>query len=185
MKIPERLRRMLVRRLVDRVVTQQREPDIVIGDKKNPYLLRWYLIPRNRLFNVYLHQFLRSDDDRALHDHPWASLSIILEGLGYDEVLPDPDPADTTRWRIVRRPVGSVVFRPRARSAHRVQLLPHPSWHVAGFMSANSGPEAPCWTLFITGPRVREWGFWCPKGWRHWREFTAGPNGETVGKGCE
>jgi hypothetical protein len=31
---------------------------------------------------------------------------------------------------------------------------------------------------------VREWGFHCPRRWVHWRQFTAGPNGETVGKGC-
>lgn len=55
-----------------------RKPDFVIGDLSNPYLLRWWVIPRNRFFNVYLHKFLRDDDDRALHDHPWWSMSIIL-----------------------------------------------------------------------------------------------------------
>ena len=29
-----------------------------------------------------------------------------------------------------------------------------------------------------------EWGFHCPKGWVHWRDFTAGKDGEIVGKGC-
>ena len=42
----------------------------VIG--KN-YLSRWHIIPRNRYFNIYLHKFVGSDDDRALHDHPWRS----------------------------------------------------------------------------------------------------------------
>ena len=49
----------------------RRPADFVIGGAERPYLRRWWVIPRNRLFNVYLHQFLRSDDDRALHDHPW------------------------------------------------------------------------------------------------------------------
>lgn len=40
------------------------------------------------------------------------------------------------------------------------------------------------WTLFITGPRVQEWGFWCSERFVHWRDFTSGPNGETVGRGC-
>lgn len=53
-----------------------RPPDVVIGGFQNPYLLRWYVIPRNPVFNVYVHLFLRSDDDRALHDHPWANLSV-------------------------------------------------------------------------------------------------------------
>lgn len=47
-----------------------RAPDFYIGGNANPYLLRWWVIPRNRFFNVYLHKFLRDDDDRALHDHP-------------------------------------------------------------------------------------------------------------------
>src|SRR3546814_8204117 len=42
-----------------------RKPDITIGGEDNPYLRRWYIIPRNRWFNVYLHEFLRDDDDRA------------------------------------------------------------------------------------------------------------------------
>ena len=56
-------------RLIVRV--QRRAPDFVIGGSDNPYLLRWFLIPRNPVFNVYLHKFMRSDDDRALHTHPW------------------------------------------------------------------------------------------------------------------
>lgn len=44
----------------------------------------------------------------------------------------------------------------------------------------------PAITLFITGPRVREWGFWCPKiGWRHWRVFTDPDNTGQIGRGCD
>ena len=42
-----------------------------------------------------------------------------------------------------------------------------------------------CWTVFITGPRVREWGFHCPQGWVHWKRFTAPGDKGSVGKGCE
>jgi hypothetical protein len=134
-----------------------RAPDHIIGGADDPYLLRWWMIPRNRVFNIYLHKFLRSDDDRALHDHPWPSVSIILRG-GYREHFHGGF-AD-------RRP-GAVVFR-RATTAHRVELR-----------------NGPAWSLFVTGPRIRSWGFHCPQGWRHWQEFTSGPNGETVGKGCD
>lgn len=68
--------------LIERMT--RRAPDFVIGGAERPYLLRWFVIPRNKVFNVYLHQFLRSDDDRALHDHPWVNLSILLRG-GYIE----------------------------------------------------------------------------------------------------
>lgn len=142
----------------------RREPDFVISPKgpEFPYLRRWYLIPRNRWLNLYLHHFLRSDDDRALHDHPWASCSIILFG-SYLEITP--------QGKHIRNQ-GDITFR-RASSPHRVELFGDPDG------------ELPAWTLFITGPKVREWGFHCPQGWRHWKVFTAGPKGEHIGRGCD
>jgi len=35
-----------------------RKPDFVIGRAGAPYLERWWVIPRNRWFNIYLHHFL-------------------------------------------------------------------------------------------------------------------------------
>lgn len=134
-----------------------REPDFVIGTADDPYLRRWWLIPRNRFFNIYLHQVLRNDDDRALHDHPWWNVSVILKS-GYYEITP--------KGRFRRRCPG-LVFR-RATAAHRLELI----------------DNKPAWSLFITGPKIREWGFLCPKGWRHWSEFTKPGNKGEVGIGC-
>jgi hypothetical protein len=58
-------------------VPERRPPDFVIGDR---YLERWWLIPRNPVFNLYLHRFNHDDDDRACHDHPWVSASFVLSG---------------------------------------------------------------------------------------------------------
>lgn len=149
----------LLRRL--RSISYRRAPDIEIGGHDNPYMRRWWVIPRNRWFNVYLHHFLRSDDDRALHDHPWWNLSILLEGRYVEHTIS----AGGINVR-TERCAGQWKFR-AASSAHRIELH-----------------DGPCWTLFITGPRLREWGFHCPQGWRHWRVFTSGPNGETIGRGC-
>ncbi|MBP3955459.1 hypothetical protein J8F10_09210 [Gemmata sp. G18] len=157
------LRSSLVERVAKRLVRPfYREPDFYIGGRDNPYLLRWWVIPRNRLFNIYLHKFLRDDDDRALHDHPWISLSVILKG-GYIEHTTDG---------VSVRFAGGIVFR-RATHAHRLELL------------REDGRAVPAWTLFITGPKIREWGFHCPQGWRHWREFTSEVDSGNVGKGCE
>src|SRR3546814_2387634 len=129
-----------------------------MGVVYNPYLRRWYISPLNRWFNVYLHEFLRDYDDRALHDHPWVNLSILLRGQYVEH---------TATGATLRR-AGAIKFR-LPTAAHRIALV----------------DGEPVWTLFITGPRVREWGFHCPQGWRHWRDFTAGKNGEIVGKGCD
>lgn len=135
-----------------------RKPDFIIGGADAPYLRRWWVIPRNKWFNIYLHQFLRDDDDRALHDHPWAfNISILLKGR-YREVLPTGSKI-RHRWLPYLR-IG--------KAPHRVVLM-----------------GAPVWTLFITGPVVRQWGFYCPNGWRHWREFTSSQDKGIAGRGCD
>lgn len=145
----------------------RRAPDFVIGAAARPYLKRWFVIPRNPFLNIYVHHILRSDDDRALHDHPWANLTYVTRG-GYLEVVAAGDPRDPATHRRVPRREGAIVFR-RARAAHRLEVRDHAS----------------AITLFITGPRVRDWGFWCPQGWRHWEEFVApGATGQ-IGRGCE
>lgn len=163
--------------LIDRFIARvsHRAPDFQIGGAENPYCNRWWVIPRNRLFNIYLHQFVRDDDDRALHTHPWINCSIPLR-VGYGEVLFNWSPwggrMDLPTTRKALRLPGSITFR-RAATAHRVEL----------FRDANGTPIA-AWSLFLTGPVMRPWGFWCAQGWRHWREFTAGEHGEIVGRGC-
>ena len=134
-----------------------RAPDFVIGTPDSPYMRRWWVIPRNRFFNIYLHNILRDDDDRALHDHPWVNVSILLSGR-YREITPR-----ASKWR--RR--GSLVLR-RPTSAHRLEL---------------DGGK-PCWSLFITGPNVRTWGFHCPNGWVPWQQFCAPGDSSQIGRGC-
>ena len=164
------LRARIARRLM--AFAGRRPPDFIIGGPDKPYLRRWWLLPRNRWFNVYLHQFCRSDDDRALHDHPWLfNASWLLDGSYIEQ---------TAAGRFVR---NQGAFKLRLGPApHRVELLRDygcSSLHNL-FIS-----ERPCWTLFITGPRVREWGFACPNGWRHWALFTSPLDKGQIGRGCD
>ena len=147
-----------------------REPDVCIGGVENPYLKRWYIMPRNPLFNIYLHQFLRDDDDRALHDHPWASISFVLRGK-YMEFQPEMH---------IRR-VGNIIFR-RATHAHRIALFKRAEYRMD---EKHVMHHLPAWTLFITGPKVREWGFHCPQGWRPWQVFCDPKDSTKIGRGCE
>lgn len=135
----------------------KRPPDFLIGGSaEDPYMLRWFLIPRNGWFNIYLHHMRHDDDDRALHDHPWWSASLCLQGI-LVEHLPNDD------LRVIVP--GKIVFR-SARHAHRLVVT------------------SAAWTIFVTGPRVREWGFLCPQGWRHWKDFVAQDNHGSIGRGC-
>lgn len=131
-----------------------REPDFVIGDD---YLLRWWVLPRNEQANVYLHDIRKSDDDRAMHDHPWANTSFLIFG-SYIEHTPDGS---------FLREAGDVIERP-ANALHRLEVIP--------------GQRAI--SLFITGPKVREWGFACDHGWVHWQDFTNPADSSRTGRGC-
>jgi hypothetical protein len=110
---------------------------------------RWFVIPRNRWFNVYLHHFEYSDLE-DLHDHRMANISVILQGEYFEE-------------RFERRPV---VGQPLPRSTYRIvsrlrPLIRRPSTaHRVVLFQDENGKNNPAWSLFIGGPHVRDWGFW-------------------------
>lgn len=163
-------------------ITNDRPADFLIGGAADPYLARWFITPWSGLYRdvpdasktlwqklvsrlpgIYLHEFYRSDDDRALHDHPWANVSLVLMGQ-YNEhsIL-----AGGINHRQVRQ-VGDLVFR-RASAAHRVELIDY----------------EPCRSLFFFGFRLRHWGFHCAeRGWVPWAEFVSPDDRGAVGKGC-
>ena len=160
MKLPSVIVDLLWQRM--RHIADRREPDVLIGKADNTYMQRWWVIPRNRVFNVYLHHFLRSDDDRALHDHPWLNASILLQGRYTEHTIA----GGGVNHRAVYA-AGAIKFR-GPRYAHRIELT-----------------DGPCWSLFVTGPNIRTWGFHCPAGWRPWQQFVDTKNAGQIGKGCD
>lgn len=169
MRLPETVRLGLL--ALAEAEMARRPPDFIIGDPADPYMLRWHLAKSETAASVYIHRILRSDDDRALHDHRGDNVSVILKG-GYCEVTPrgcaiPGSPAEAQNTTIEFHGEGDVLDR-AAEAAHRLVLEP--------------GAEAV--TLFITAPTCRAWGFWCPQGWRHWRDFVAPGNAGAVGPGC-
>jgi hypothetical protein len=130
------------------------------GRDTGPYLTRWTLLEIAG-WSLKLHRFHRSDEDRDLHDHPWTFWSLILLG-GYYEWLPYAKTPDEARWnrsrhRHWRRPL-SVLHRP-APSPHRVEL--------------KRGTEGKVWTLVLTKPKTRQWGFYTVCGWIPWPRYAS------------
>lgn len=152
--------------LIDRLTA--RPPDRVIGGVVAPYMNRWRLFNWDGNWpNVYIHRFLRDDDERATHDHPFTFISIVIRG-GYYELTHGPD------WTLLRKWRGrfSIAYRP-ARWLHRVELARN-----------EDGTAQEAWTIVLRGRRFRTWGFMCKHGWVHWRKFATGEHGEVVGAGC-
>lgn len=56
--------------------------------EKGPLLTRYFLL-RTPFVAVYLHHLHASDEDRALHDHPWSFITFLLSS-GYFEWTPGP-----------------------------------------------------------------------------------------------
>lgn len=140
-------------------------PGLVIAPDGEPYLYRWYLLGgRDAPATVMFHLQVQSDPERPLHDHPWDTQSVILVG-GYDELIqsfPSTDKYGYTHTRFVRK--GHVIHR-RATEAHRLVLPLEIPYTM---------------TLFTTGPKVREWGFWYPDGWHHNAQHVAMRDGKSV-----
>jgi len=124
--------------------------------ENEPYLERYYLFlrERNRFpFNIFLHKFLKSDPD-DVHDHPWPYATLVLKG-GYWEWIPHFDTVgrktgEYQAWR------GPGHFRiSKANSFHRIEL----------------DPNITAWTLFMPGPKQRDWGFLVKNKWIQWEQY--------------
>lgn len=141
------------------------------------YMSRWWKIKRNAFFNIYFHQVFRSDDDKALHDHPWWSFSIVLSGGYYEHRILEGG-VHEKKWY----GPGSILFRRSGAHAHRLELKkvawigstdPYlQNWRMMELDNLNlsyEGDEAmyelPAKTIFITGPVLRRWGFHAIERW--------------------
>ena len=122
------------------------------------YMERWWRIPRNAFFNFYWHIVLRSDDDRALHDHPWWNFSIVISG-GYWEHRINEGGIHVAEWC----GPGTMKFRWHGKKAHRLELQTHLQINPE---IPDEWLEKPTRTMFATGPVMRRWGFHDPiHGW--------------------
>lgn len=137
------------------------QPDLIIAPDGIAYLYRWHII-RTPEASVYFHIQVKSDPERPLHDHPWDNTTTVLSG-GYDEIW-CPSQGGSTRLRSLRK--GDTVHR-KATEAHRLILPPDIPYTM---------------TLFSCGPKVREWGFYYPDGWKPYTEVTEMRDGVSVHK---
>lgn len=147
----------------------------VNGEIKGSLYLRRYMLFYSRFFCIYIHRFLKSDDETH-HDHPWNFLTYIVEGSYTEELLKSSVYDKFKVWPVRfkksqnHREAGSIAYK-RATDIHRVI--------VDKERTEEEIDEAPLTVCFI-GPRIREWGFWLPaqtkvsrqdKKWVLWTEF--------------
>lgn len=128
------------------------------------YMGRWALFETHWL-SARVHHIASDDYDRAMHDHPWPFVSVVLSG-SYDEVRPVRN--DENDWyegdfflrdfevsEVKWRAAGSIAYR-RPTDRHLVK---------------NVRPNT--YTLFIYGPARQWWGFYTRQGKIHWQDFQS------------
>lgn len=119
-----------------------RHDDTIINDQV--YMRRYHVI-KTRWFRLRVHHIRLPDEGRHLHDHPFDFATVVMKG-GYWEVLGD--------GRFIPHRVGRWFFR-QAEMAHAVKEV------------ATGG----VWTLVLTGPMRREWGFYVDDAWVHHYDY--------------
>ena len=114
-----------------------------LGFPESPYLVRWVL--ESIKGSIRLHHWNGSDDHRFPHDHSWWFITVILWG-SYTDMTPVYDDDGNLSWKEEKLTFGNIRFRDKDHK-HYV--------HV--------DPGKTCWSLLITGPTLRPFGFWVKK----------------------
>jgi len=115
-----------------------------LGKPECPYAYRYVL--NFGLFAIRLHHWIRSDDKRYMHDHPYWFWTLVLKGhyvdVSHNAEFDKPDTLFASETNIEHMKAGILRFRP-AKHKHYVEVvIPN------------------TWTLLLTGPAKRDWGFW-------------------------
>lgn len=130
-----------------------------IVSKEGKVHFRRYRLLETPWFNIYIHQILRSDEDRHFHDHPWHFTSHILKGSYYERWTEYPDHKYEFQSVWSSKP-AMPGLRPRNVIKHHAQ-----DTHSLTLLT----PEV--WTLVFTSGRERVWGYRLDDG--SWIDFKS------------
>jgi hypothetical protein len=156
---------------------------VVVNCDRDPYLYRWYIF-RTKRVALFLHKFVRSDEDRALHDHPWAFLVIpiwrgyvehiqkrvsrrtqpsVKNGFQWHENWVTTEPSKRRVWPIIGMRYRRATYRHRVELFRQV-LKRRGSWII-------QTKELPSWSFFFRFRETRTWGFWPKEGFIAWNKW--------------
>lgn len=150
------------------------------ADPENIYMIR-YIVFRSQWFSIYIHQFLRSDQD-SYHDHPWSFSTYIVSGVGYKEHQPD---IWADKWineyhvhgRLSSAVPDKVIVRSTVQNRFQFRNCRQLHWvELDRTYLAEEKDIAPTTICFI-GRRQRNWGFIDPasRQWVFWKKFLGIP----------
>jgi len=114
-----------------------------------PYLVR-YILFKSKLFSIYIHRFLLSDDE-VPHDHPFNFFTYIAGDIGYIEARWEKTEDGVKKIQGTRRMPGTWAYR-RKNDIHRVMVVED--------HSLEEKEKAPL-SICLIGPiKTGSWGFY-------------------------
>ncbi len=154
-----------------------------LGRPECPYMYRWVF--NFGLFSIRVHHWLRSDDKRFFHDHPWSFISIVLKG-GYTDVSEEQVISRRFKYEESARTYAKIIgeqFRPVVELESHQPFMSCPyfptrykvTWSRTQRDELKFGsirfrkaehrhyvdvPKGGCWSLLFCGPPTKSWGFW-------------------------
>lgn len=130
--------------MIDRFIRRvSRSKPVLVGPPDNPLMTRYFLIPKNPVFNIYLHHIHRSDEG-DLHDHRAANISVILKGCYCEQ-------------RFATRPIEGRAY-PRLLVTVVDRLQPQFRW--AGTPHRLILMHGEVWSLWFKFPHTQNWSFY-------------------------
>lgn len=138
---------------------------------------------------VRVHCIHTADLDRALHDHPWTFLSVVLRGWYVENRPSTPNNAVFEEvavpielpiyrslpieaiYRIVNPPVTMVMQEPVDEAQRRAgSIAVRRFYHRHRIIAVSPGGV---WTLFVTFRKRQSWGFFTPQGKVWWWAYES------------
>lgn len=167
------------RRLVDEglpIPTETSETDDVywaaadawkhLNEIREPNMARTPLLPKNNKFNVFRHVYTHGElGVPSLHDHPWWSMSILLYGE-VEEVVFDCEQKDLDAIRTrglkayMKHGIDGFLNNTMEIPVKKTISVPRVIVRPPGYTHSLLLKSEKAATLFITGPRVQNWGFY-------------------------
>lgn len=127
------------------------------------YLWRWHITSDRQGAGVYLHYFLKGDNDPDPHNHPWRFSTYVIAGGYIDEVWKKNEDG-TASFSHYEDCVPGKAYEREPDHIHRVMI-----------------PEGKtAWTLVFRGTRTKEWGFFTKDGLIPWRKYLGLPDSAPV-----
>jgi hypothetical protein len=118
-----------------------------LGRAECPYIRRW-IVDLGPLGSIRLHHWLTDDDGRALHDHPWGFLTLVLSGSYVD--IHEPSWIQRHGYLHSERLYRGLL---RREVMSRGALRWRPAYHTHTVHTTGA------WTILWAQPKKRNFGF--------------------------